>query len=133
MFILFSNKVAYDILYTMVQTLSKTCVCVYTLFGAAVIGAWSRVRCILGVPRGSTVAGPVELVGLVLREQTQGLVLEATLELPWTCANTHTQTHTDTYRPRSNAVEFLISRCVMNGDLLRWGLTGAVKVKKQRR
>lgn len=64
----------------------------YTLLGAAVVGAGSCVRCVLGVSRGSTVAGPVELIRLVLREQTQGLVLEATLELPLTFTHTHTYT-----------------------------------------
>lgn len=99
------------------------CACVCTLLGATVVSAGPRVGCVLGVPCRGAVAGPVELIRLVLREQTQGLVLEATLKLPWT----------HTHRPGSNAVEVLIGQCVVGGALLRWGLTGAVKGQKQRR
>lgn len=102
---------------------TAVCVCVCTLLGAAVVCTGPRVGCVLRVPRGGAVAGPVELVRLVLREQTQGLVLEATLELPWT----------HTHRPSSNAVEVLIGQCVLGVDLLKWGLTGAVKGQQKER
>lgn len=64
------------------KRLVRVCLCVCTLLGATMVGTGSRVRCVLGVSCSGTVAGPVELVCLVLREQTHGLVLEATLELP---------------------------------------------------
>lgn len=60
----------------------RVCVCVCTLLGASVVRAWSRVWRIFGVSCGSTVACPVEHVIFVLREQTQCLILETTLELP---------------------------------------------------
>jgi len=76
-------------------SLVYVCVCVCTLLRAVVVGARPGVRGVLGVSSVGAVMSPVELVRLVLREETQGLVLEATLELPYT-HTTHTQRHTHT-------------------------------------
>lgn len=54
-----------------------------TLLGAAAVAAGPSVRRVLGVPRGGAVPRPVEVVGLVLAEHADGLLLEAAVELPW--------------------------------------------------
>lgn len=55
----------------------------FTLFGAAPVQTGPGVWGVFGVSGGGTVTRPVENISFVLREETQGLVLEATLELPW--------------------------------------------------